>query len=80
MTSLAAEQVGQHQRGKVAEGMYADLVVFDPETISDRATYTDPHQYAVGVHHLVVNGVPVIRNGAYTGARPGRVLKGPARR
>ncbi len=80
MTSLPAEQLGQHERGKVAEGMYADLVVFDPETIADRATYTDPHQYAVGIHHLVVNGILVIRNGAYTGERPGRVLKGPARR
>jgi N-acyl-D-aspartate/D-glutamate deacylase len=79
MTSLPAEQIGQRERGKIAEGSYADIVVFDPETIVDRATYTDPHQYAVGIHHLVVNGVPVIRNGAYTGERPGRVLKGPAR-
>ncbi|HEY7818617.1 MAG TPA: amidohydrolase family protein, partial [Vicinamibacteria bacterium] len=79
MTSLPAEQIGQRERGKIAEGSYADIVVFDPETIADRATYTDPHRYAVGVHHLLVNGVPVIRNGAYSGERPGRVLKGPAR-
>jgi N-acyl-D-aspartate/D-glutamate deacylase len=80
MTSLPAEQVGQHERGKIAEGLFADVTIFDPETVSDRATYTDPHQYSVGIHHLVVNGAPVIRNGAYTGEKPGRVLKGPARR
>ena len=80
MTSLAADQIGQPERGRIAEGMYADLTAFDPQTIRDRATYTDPHQYSVGIHHLVVNGVPVIKNGAYTGERPGRALKGPARR
>jgi N-acyl-D-aspartate/D-glutamate deacylase len=80
MTSLPAQQLGQHERGRIAEGLLADLTVFDPKTVSDRATYTDPHQYSVGIHHLVVNGVPVLRNGAYTGERPGRVLKAPARR
>jgi N-acyl-D-aspartate/D-glutamate deacylase len=80
MTSLPAEQIGQHDRGRIAEGFFADVTVFDPERIADRATYTDPHQYSVGIHHLIVNGIPVIRAGAYTGERPGRVLKGPARR
>ena len=80
MTSLPAVQVGQQERGRIAEGLFADVTVFDPETVGDRATYTDPHQYSVGIHHLIVNGRPVIRNGAYTGERPGRVLKGPARR
>ncbi|MEE8606460.1 MAG: amidohydrolase family protein [Nitrospiraceae bacterium] len=79
MTSLAADQIGQHQRGRIAEGMYADITVFDAETISDRATFTDPHQYSVGVHHIVINSVPVIRDGALTGERPGKVLRGPAR-
>lgn len=79
MTSLSARQIGQHERGLIREGMYADIVVFDPERIQDRATYTDPHQYSVGVIHLLVNGVPVIRNAALTGEKPGRVLKGPAR-
>jgi N-acyl-D-amino-acid deacylase len=79
MTSLSAEQIGQHERGRIAEGMYADITVFDAETIADRATYTDPHQYAVGIRHVIVNGVPIIRNGALTGERPGRVLRGPAR-
>ena len=57
----------------------ADITVFDAETIADRATYTDPHQYAVGIRHVIVNGVPISRNGALTGEKPGRVLRGPAR-
>ncbi|MFQ5789395.1 MAG: amidohydrolase family protein [Acidobacteriota bacterium] len=79
VTALSAEQIGQHERGRIAEGMYADITVFDSQTIADRATFTDPHRYSVGVRHVVVNGVPVMKNGALTGARPGRVLKGPAR-
>ncbi len=79
MTSMPADQVGQRERGRVHEGAFADLVVFDPVSIRDRATYTDPHQYAVGIHHMVINGEPVIREGAFTGATPGRVLTGPAR-
>lgn len=79
MTSLAADQIGQNERGRIAENMLADITVFDAETISDRATYTDPHQYSVGVRHILVNGVPIMKNGALTGARPGRVLEGPAR-
>ena len=79
MTSAPAAQIGQHDRGTIREGMYADIVVFDPERITDLATYTDPHRYAVGVAHLLVNGVPVIRSYALTGERPGRALRGPAR-
>ncbi|HSF19292.1 MAG TPA: hypothetical protein VLK65_27450 [Vicinamibacteria bacterium] len=54
--------------------MYTDLTVFDPETIIDRATFTDPHQYSVGIRYVVVNGIPVIEDGAFTGERPGRVF------
>ncbi|MFQ6045430.1 MAG: amidohydrolase family protein [Gemmatimonadales bacterium] len=79
MTALPAEQIGQRERGLLREGMYADITVFDPQAIRDRATYADPHQFAVGVRHLLVNGVPVIRNSAFTGEKPGRVLRGPAR-
>jgi N-acyl-D-aspartate/D-glutamate deacylase len=80
MTSMPADQIGQHERGRIQQGAFADITVFDPETIQDRATFTDPHQYAVGVHHMLINGMPVIRNGAFTGSKPGRVLKGPARK
>lgn len=79
MTSLPADHAGQGERGRVAEGMYADLTVFDPERVTDRATFTNPHRYSVGIRHVLVNGVPVIRDASLTGRRPGRVLKGPAR-
>lgn len=75
MTSLAASRLGLDDRGTVAEGMKADLVAFDPETIVDRATFTDPHQLSEGVEWLVVNGRPVIADGEHTGATPGRALR-----
>ena len=80
MTSMSANQIGQRERGRITKGCYADLTVFDEATIADRATYTDPHQYSVGIHHVIVNGVSIIRDGVLTGATPGRALKGPARR
>lgn len=80
MTSLSADQIGQAERGRLAEGMFADVTVFDPDTVADRATYTDPQRFPVGIRHVIVNGVPVVREGALTGATPGRVIKGPARR
>ena len=79
MTSLSAEQIGQDERGVLAEGYFADVVVFDADGITDRATFTEPHQYALGVHHLLVNGTPVMVDRSLTGARPGRALLGPAR-
>jgi N-acyl-D-aspartate/D-glutamate deacylase len=79
MTSLAAEQIGQPDRGRIRPGAFADVTVFDADQIQDRATYLDPHQYPFGIHHVIVNGVPVIRAGVLTGDRPGRVLTGPAR-
>jgi N-acyl-D-amino-acid deacylase len=79
MTTLAADQINQRERGRIREGAFADITVFDAETIQDRATYLDPHQYPAGIHHVLVNGVPVIRDGALTGERPGRALRGPAR-
>jgi N-acyl-D-amino-acid deacylase len=59
--------------------MFADVVVFDPATIKDRATYEQPHKYAVGVKHVFVNGVQVLKEGEHTGARPGRALWGPGK-
>jgi N-acyl-D-aspartate/D-glutamate deacylase len=79
MTRMPAEQIGQFERGLIAEGMFADITVFDPATVADRATFIEPHQYSVGIHHVIVNGEPVILSGALTGARPGVVITGPAR-
>ena len=57
--------------------MFADVVVFDPKTIQDHATFENPHQYSTGMVHVFVNGVQVLRNGEHTGATPGRVVRGP---
>jgi N-acyl-D-amino-acid deacylase len=62
------------------EGMFADVVVFDPKTITDHATFEKPHQYATGVKHVFVNGVQVIKEGEHTGAKPGRALWGPGKK
>jgi N-acyl-D-amino-acid deacylase len=77
MTSATATRLGIRDRGLLAEGMYADIVVFDPETVADRATYTEPHQLSVGVEQVWVNGVRVLRDGVHTGATPGRIVRGP---
>jgi N-acyl-D-amino-acid deacylase len=78
-TALPAAQVGQHDLGTVAEGKMADITVFDANTIGERGDYTNPHPYPVGVRHVVVSGVPVLRDASFTGERPGRWLRGPAR-
>ncbi|MGH9364385.1 MAG: N-acyl-D-amino-acid deacylase family protein [Thermoanaerobaculia bacterium] len=78
MTSFPAQRVGLVDRGILRPGMKADIVVFDPARIRDRATYENPHQYAEGVSFVLVNGVRVFENGAMTGSRPGVVLYGPA--
>ncbi len=75
MTSLPAWRLGLKDRGLIRPGMKADLVVFDPAAIADRATFDSPRQYAAGVHHVFVNGRPVILNGELTAERPGRVLR-----
>lgn len=80
MTSLPAQVFGLWDRGVIRPGLAADLVVFDPERIADRATFENPHHYADGVRHVLVNGVLVIQDGEHTGARPGRILYGPGKR
>ena len=75
MTSLPASQFQFADRGLVKEGYVADLVVFDPETVSDRATFEQPHQFPVGIPDVIVNGETVIEQGRDTGARPGRIVK-----
>jgi len=79
LSGLPATNLGLDHRGFVKEGMFADVVVFDLATISDRATFEKPHQYAVGVKHVFVNGVQVIKDGEHTGAKPGRALWGPGK-
>ena len=77
MTSLAASRVGIMDRGILRPGMLADIVVFDPKTIEDVATYSDPLHYSVGVKFVFVNGRPVVWDGSITQERPGRALRGP---
>ncbi len=75
MTGLSASRAGIDARGTLVQKSYADIAIFDPNTVCDRATFENPKQLAVGVHHVIVNGVPVLRNGEPTGARPGRGLR-----
>lgn len=77
MTSQAASRVGITDRGILRPGMLADVIVFDPATIEDKATYNDPIHYSVGVKHVFINGKPVLLNGQITSERPGRALRGP---
>jgi N-acyl-D-amino-acid deacylase len=76
LSGLPATNLYLDHRGFLKEGMFADIVVFDPSTISDRATFEKPQQYAVGMKHVFVNGVQVIKDGEHTGAKPGRALWG----
>ncbi|MCW5555378.1 MAG: D-aminoacylase [Verrucomicrobiae bacterium] len=77
LTSFPAETFKLDRRGALQPGYYADIVVFDPKTIQDHATYAQPHQYATGVAHVFVNGVQVLKDGEHTGAKPGQVVRGP---
>ncbi|HSG48267.1 MAG TPA: D-aminoacylase [Longimicrobiales bacterium] len=77
LASLPAENLGLRRRGRLAPGYHADVVVFDPATVGDRATFEAPHQLAVGMRHVFVNGVQVLEEGEHTGATPGRVVRGP---
>src|SRR5256886_1158452 len=79
LSGLPATNLGLDHRGLLKEGMFADVVVFDPAAITDHATFEKPHQYASGVKHVFVNGVQVIKNGEHTGAKPGRALWGPGK-
>jgi N-acyl-D-aspartate/D-glutamate deacylase len=79
LSGLPATTLGLDRRGFLKEGMFADVVVFDPATIADTATFEQPHQYSVGVRHVLVNGVAVLKDGEHTGATPGRAVWGPGR-
>ena len=80
MTGYPAERLGIQDRGKIQVGMWADLVVFDPERITDPATFEDPHRFPEGIDTVAVNGVIVIDKGKHTGALPGKVVYGPGRK
>jgi N-acyl-D-amino-acid deacylase len=77
LTSLPADNLRIADRGRLRRGFHADLAIFDPATIADRATYESTHAYAVGMRHVFVNGVAVLRDGEHTGATPGRFVRGP---
>jgi N-acyl-D-aspartate/D-glutamate deacylase len=75
MTGLPARKFGLADRGVVRAGAFADLVLFDPARVIDAGSYEDPHRPPHGIAHVFVNGAPVVREGAHTGSRPGRVLR-----
>jgi len=77
LSSMPAEHLGLRRRGKLAAGFHADVVLFRADSIADRATFENPHQLAVGVTHVFVNGVAVVKDGRHTGATPGQVVRGP---
>lgn len=79
LSGLPATNLGLDRRGFIRKGYFADLAIFDPKTIADKATYEKPHQYAVGMKHVFVNGVQVLKDGEHTGAKPGRALWGPGK-
>lgn len=80
LAALPADNLKLDRRGRLLPGHYADVVIFDPATIQDHATFDQPHQYATGVRDVLVNGVPVLLDGEHTGAKPGRVIDGPGRK
>jgi len=75
MTSLPATKIGLEKKGIIKEGFDADIVIFDPKKIIDKATYGEPHQYPEGIKYVIVNGEVVVDNGKITGLRPGKILK-----
>jgi N-acyl-D-amino-acid deacylase len=79
LSGLPATNLGLDRRGFIKKDFFADLVVFDPDSIADKATYENPHQYAVGMKHVFVNGIQVLKDGEHTGAKPGRALWGPGK-
>jgi N-acyl-D-amino-acid deacylase len=80
LSALPAMNLELKDRGFVREGMFADLAIFDPQAIADRATFEKPHQFAVGMRHVFVNGTHVLEDGEHTGAKPGRALYGPGKK
>ena len=80
MTSMNADKIGIKDRGRLRQGMWADIAIFDPTTVIDRATFENPHQYPVGIRYVIVNGAVTVDNERHTGALAGRVLYGPGKK
>jgi N-acyl-D-aspartate/D-glutamate deacylase len=80
MTSLNADKIGLKDRGRLREGLAADVTIFDADRVMDRATFENPHQYPVGIEYVIVNGAVTVDRGQHTGALAGRVLYGPGRK
>lgn len=76
MTSAVANRLSIRERGLLREGYFADVVVFDPHTVADHATYEQPHQVSTGIPWVIVNGTVVVENGEHTGALPGQIVRG----
>jgi N-acyl-D-amino-acid deacylase len=79
MTSMNADKIGIKDRGRLREGMWADVAIFDPNTVIDRATFENPHQFPVGIKYVIVNGVVTIENDRHTGSLAGKVIYGPGK-
>lgn len=77
LSALPASNLKIKKRGNLKTGYFADIVIFDPDSITDKATFNEPHQFAEGMQHVLVNGEQVLKNGEHTGASPGRFIKGP---
>ncbi|MFX0069722.1 MAG: amidohydrolase family protein, partial [Candidatus Hermodarchaeota archaeon] len=75
MTSLPAQMIGMRYRGTLKSKNFADITIFNPETIIDTATYLNPHQYPIGIEYVIVNGVIVINKGEHSGKLPGKVIR-----
>lgn len=75
MTSQSARKLGLNRRGILKKGYFADITIFDPDTVIDRATFSEPHQYPTGIEYVIVNGKPVVVKGEHTGTLPGRILR-----
>ena len=80
MSGIPAQRLKLYDRGLIRPGMKADIAIFDPSVVADKATFEQPHQYATGFQYVLVNGKLVIRDGKLTTERPGRILYGPAKR
>ena len=77
---MNADKIGIKERGRLKEGLWADITVFNPATVIDRATFENPHQYPVGIDYVIVNGTVTIDKGQHTGALAGRVIYGPGKK